>query len=73
MAIEALKGQKKLAQLSERFNVSSVMGSNWRLEFPSNASAAFTEKKKDDAKDKELKQCYNKIGSIFTRLTMEGR
>jgi len=33
VAIEALKGQETLAQLSERFNVSSVMISNWKSEF----------------------------------------
>ena len=64
VAIEALKGQETLAQLSERFNVSSVMISNWKSEFLNNASAAFTEKKKDDAKDRELEQCYNNVSSM---------
>ncbi len=34
VAIEALKGQETLAQLSERFNVSSVMISNWKSDYP---------------------------------------
>ena len=33
VAIEAQKGQETLAQLSECFNVSSVMISNWKSEF----------------------------------------
>jgi len=73
VAIEALKGQETLAQLSERFNVSSVMISNWKSEFLSNASAAFAEKKKDDAKDKELEQCYNKIGRLEMKLDFAKR
>lgn len=57
--------------MSERFNVSSVMISNWKAEFLKNASAAFSEKKKDDAKDKEL--CYNKIGRLEMKLDFAKR
>lgn len=68
VAIDALKGQNTLFQLSERFNVSSVMISNWKAESQKNASAAFSEKKKDDAKDEELEQCYDKIGRLVMKL-----
>lgn len=61
VAIEALKGQETLAQLSECFNVSSVMISNWKSEFLKNTSAAFSEKKRDDAKDKELGRLEMKL------------
>ena len=72
VAIEAVKGRETLTQLSERFKVSSVMISKWKSEFLSNASAASTEKKEDQSKDKELEQCYSKIGKLemmldFTR------
>ena len=73
VAIEALKGQETLAQLSERFNVSSVMISNWKSEFLKNASAAFTEKKRDDAKDKELELCHSKIGRLEMKLDFAKR
>ena len=61
VAIEALKGQETLAQLSECFNVSSVMISNWKSEFLKNTLAAFSEKKRDDAKDKELDRLEMKL------------
>ncbi|MCQ2211650.1 MAG: transposase [Paludibacteraceae bacterium] len=74
VAIEALKGQETLAQLSERFHVSSVMISNWKSEFLNNASAAFTEKKRGDARTTSGLSVFGVPSrtstSIFTHLTM---
>lgn len=70
VAIEAIKGQETLSQLSERFKVSSVMISKWKSEFIENASAAFAEKKSEDAKEKDLEQCYSKIGELEMKLDL---
>ncbi|MCQ2233292.1 MAG: transposase [Paludibacteraceae bacterium] len=70
VAIEAIKGQETLSQLSERFKVLSVMISKWKSEFIENASAAFDEKKSEDAKEKELEQCYSKIGKLEMKLDL---
>lgn len=49
------------------------MVSNWKSEFLKNASAAFSEKKRNDAKDKELEQCYSKIGRLEMKLDFAKR
>lgn len=69
-ALEAIMGQEILSQLSERFKVSSVMIFKWKSEFLANASAAFTEKKVEETKDRELEQCYCKIGKLEMKLDL---
>lgn len=73
VAIEAIKGHETLSQLSERFKVSSVMISKWKSEFIENAFAAFAEKKSEDAKEKDLEQCYSKIGKLEMKLDFAKR
>jgi transposase len=41
VALAAVKNQQTLAKLSKKFEVSAVMISRWKWEFPENMSAAF--------------------------------
>ena len=65
MALEAVKGQYTLAELSKKFDISPVAISKWKGEFLENMSAVFDkgqQKKKDD--DPVLDQLYAKIGEL---------
>ena len=53
VALEALKNQKTLAELSTQFEVSSVMISKWKSEFLENMSLVF---EKDNKKKRDQSQ-----------------
>jgi transposase len=65
VAVEALKNQKTLAELSNHFEVSSVMISKWKSEFLENMSSVFekgTSKKNEENIDVE--KLYAQIGQL---------
>ncbi len=65
VAVEALKNQKTLAELSSQFEVSSVMISKWKSEFLENMSSVFEKdnhKKKEENIDVEI--LYAQIGQL---------
>lgn len=65
VALEAVKGQYTLAELSNKFDISPVVISKWKGEFLENMSAVFDkgqQKKKDD--DPVLDHLYAKIGEL---------
>jgi transposase len=65
VALEAIKNQFTLAELSKKFDVSPVVISKWKGEFLDNMSAVF---EKEHSKKKEegpgLEQLYAQIGEL---------
>ena len=66
VAIEAIKNQKTLAELSHQFEVNSVTISRWKAEFLENMSAAFEQNSsgKDKGDSPELEKLYAQIGQL---------
>jgi transposase-like protein len=65
VALEAIKNQYTLAELSKKFDVSPVVISKWKGEFLENMSSVFENdrsKKKDEGPD--LEQLYSQIGQL---------
>lgn len=65
VALEAIKNQRTLAELSKKFEVSAVMISKWKGEFLDNMSSVFEKdhsKKKEDGPD--VDQLYSQIGQL---------
>jgi transposase-like protein len=64
VALEAIKNQQTLAELSKKFDVNPVMISKWKAEFIENMGAAF-EKKSDEEKEiVDTQELYAQIGQL---------
>ncbi len=65
VALEAVKNQQTLAELSNKFDVSPVVISKWKGEFLENISSVF---EKESPKKKEegpaIEQLYAQIGEL---------
>ena len=66
IALEALRGDRTLAEISAHYNVASSLVSKWKSELVSNASNAFGLKSVKTPEEAEQK-LYSQIG----KLTME--
>jgi transposase len=66
VALEAIKNQKTLAELSQQFEVHSVTISKWKTEFLENMSVIFENghDKKDNQESPEREQLYAQIGQL---------
>lgn len=65
VAVEALKNQKTLAELSNQFEVSSVMISKWKSEFLENMSSVFEkEGSKKNEENIDVEKLYAQIGQL---------
>jgi transposase len=66
VALEAIKNQKTLAELSQQFEVHSVTISKWKTEFLENMSIIFENghDKKDNQDSPEREQLYAQIGQL---------
>ena len=66
VALEAIKNQKTLAELSQQFEVHSVTISKWKTEFLENMSVIFEngQDKKDSQDSPEREQLYAQIGQL---------
>ncbi|MDO9553368.1 transposase [Rhodonellum sp.] len=65
VALEAIKNQFTLAELSKKFDVSPVVISKWKGEFLENMASVFEKdnvKKQDEGPD--LDQLYSQIGQL---------
>lgn len=65
VALEAIKEQSTLAELSKKYELSGVMISRWKREFLENASAAF-DLPSDNSPEKEVdtEKLYAQIGQL---------
>lgn len=66
VALEAIKNQKTLAELSQQFEVHSVTISKWKTEFLENMSVIFENRhdKKYNQDSPEREQLYAPIGQL---------
>lgn len=66
VALEAIKNQKTLAELSQQFEVNSVTISKWKSEFLENMSVIFESghQKKTISEDPALDQLFAQIGQL---------
>jgi len=66
VALEAIKNQKTLSELSEQFEVHPVTISKWKAEFLENMSVIFENgnEKKDYDGSPELEKLYAQIGQL---------
>lgn len=66
VALEAIKEQKTLAELSQQFEVHPVTISKWKAEFLENMSAIFSSghEKKADPESPEMEKLYAQIGQL---------
>lgn len=66
VALEAIKGKKTMAELSQQFYVNAVMISKWKTEFLENMGSIFENGKSDseDANSAEMDKLYAQIGQL---------
>ncbi len=66
VALEAIKNQKTLAELSQQFEINAVTISKWKAEFLENMSLVFEPGKGKKAKveSPELDELYAQIGQL---------
>lgn len=64
VAIEAIKGQQTLAELSTKFELTQQQISTWKREFLSKSALVFTQEVPEKVRDKELQSLYAKIGQL---------
>lgn len=66
VALEAIKNQKTLAELSQQFEVNSVTISKWKSEFLGKMAVIFENghEKKSNQESPDLDQLYAQIGQL---------
>ena len=64
VALEAVKNQQTLAELSTKFEVSPVIISRWKGEFLQNLSATFEKKEGVEKDSVNLEELYSQIGQL---------
>lgn len=65
VAFEAAKEQLTLAELTKKYEVSSVMISRWKTEFLTNLSATFEKTPVNDKSEQvDLEKLYAQIGEL---------
>jgi transposase len=64
VALEAVKNQQTLAELSKKFDVSPVMISKWKAEFLENLSATFERTDSAELQDQDTEKLYAAIGQL---------
>lgn len=65
VALEAIKNQRTLAELSQQFEVNSVTISKWKAEFLANMAAVFGGQTSPvESESPELEKLYAQIGQL---------
>ena len=64
VAIEAIKEQETLSDLSKRFGIHPQMISNWKREFLSRSPEIFSTKAPDEEAERREQALYEKIGRL---------
>jgi transposase len=64
VALEGVKNQQTLAELSKKFEVNPVMISKWKTEFIENMSAVFEKKNTEEKDTVDTQELYAQIGQL---------
>jgi len=66
VAIEALKGQKSVAEIASEFGIHSTQINSWKKQMLEGASDTFSKKleNKEASHEKEKEQLYSQIGQL---------
>ena len=64
VALEAVKDQQSLAELSRKFEINPVMISKWRAEFLENLSATFEREESAGHQEQDTEKLYAAIGQL---------
>jgi transposase-like protein len=64
VALEAVRNQQSLAELSKKFEVSPVMISRWKSEFMENLSATFEREEASGEHEQDTEKLYAQIGQL---------
>jgi transposase len=64
VALEAVKNQQTLAELSKKFEINPVMISKWKSEFLENMSAAFDKSDSIEENSVDTQELYAQIGQL---------
>jgi transposase len=64
VALEAIKNQQTLAELSKKFDVNQVMISKWKSEFIENMGAVFEKKYTEEKETVDTQELYAQIGQL---------
>ena len=64
VALEAVKNQQTLAELSKKFEVNAVMISKWKAEFLENMGAAFEKSGAVENETVDTQELYAQIGQL---------
>ena len=64
VAIDAIKGQKTLTELSKEYDLTAKQICDWKKEFLSKAALVFTKEAPDLSKDKEIHELHARIGEL---------
>ena len=64
VALDAIKEQQSLSELSRKYEVSSVMISRWKGEFLANAAAVFTNISEAEKSTEDVEKLYAQIGKL---------
>jgi transposase-like protein len=64
VALEAIKDQESLSELSRKFEVSPIMISRWKGEFLANAASVFTSSSDAEKSTEDVEKLYAQIGKL---------
>lgn len=64
VALEAIKDQQTLSELSRKFEVSPVIISRWKGEFLANAASVFTSANDAEKSTEDVEKLYAQIGKL---------
>ena len=64
VALEAIKGQKTLNELSKEYELTPKQISDWKKELLAKAALVFTKESPDLSKEKEIHELHARIGQL---------
>lgn len=64
VALEAIKDQESLSEISRKFEVSPIMISRWKGEFLANAASVFTSVSDAEKSTEDVEKLYAQIGKL---------
>lgn len=68
MALEALKEQSSLSELSEKYQLEASQISNWKREFLAKSALVFDLETPEKQSEKQVEKLYEKIGRMEVQI-----